>query len=187
MAQFILQLSKWQTVNDKEKVESVIVILKLLLQICLHWSWSCLSRYLLNQRLRVVPSAVLCQVTSQGFVLTNYHACCSHFSVNRCWGTNFRVLILLAHSQNTHMSLHIILKPTLIFPIYIAQIFSMLLGLHKYFIHKAHKLPWADSQILPIITHILSKLGFHKNTHHIGPQNYTIFIKSPKARCYTAP
>ena len=57
----------------------------------------------------------------------------------------------------------------------------MLLGLHKYFIHKAHKLPWADSQILPIITHILSNLGFHKNTHHIRPQNYTISIKSPKA------
>ena len=40
---------------------------------------------------------------------------------------------------------------------------------------QAHKLPWALSQILPIIAHILSNLGFHKNTHHIttkiGPQN----------------
>ena len=39
---------------------------------------------------------------------------------------------------------------------------------------QAHKLPWALSQILPI-AHILSNLGFHKNTHHITtkiePQN----------------
>ena len=38
---------------------------------------------------------------------------------------------------------------------------------------QAHKLPWALSQILPIIAHILSNLAFHKNTHHtttiIGP------------------
>ena len=47
---------------------------------------------------------------------------------------------------------------------------------------QAHKLPWAFSQILPIITHILSNLGFHKNTHHIRPQNYTISIKSPKGK-----
>ena len=72
---------------------------------------------------------------------------------------------------------------------------------------QAHKLPWTLSQILPIIAHILSNLGFHKNTHHIEPQIYTISIKSPKAltlkenpkkktipirhsykaRCYTAP
>ena len=35
-----------------------------------------------------------------------------------------------------------------------------------------------------IISHILSNLGFHKNTYHIttkiGPQNYTIFTKRPK-------
>ena len=40
---------------------------------------------------------------------------------------------------------------------------------------QAYKLPWALSQILPIIAHILSNLGFHKNTHHITtkirPQN----------------
>ena len=34
------------------------------------------------------------------------------------------------------------------------------------------------------ITHILSNLGFHKNTYHIttkiGPQNYTISTKKPK-------
>ena len=47
---------------------------------------------------------------------------------------------------------------------------------------QAHKLPWALSQILPIIVHILSNLGFHKNTHHIttkiGPQNYFIPTQS---------
>ena len=50
---------------------------------------------------------------------------------------------------------------------------------------QVHKLPWALSQILPIIAHILSNLGFHKNTHHttttIGPQNYIISTKSPKS------
>ena len=48
---------------------------------------------------------------------------------------------------------------------------------------QAHKLPWALSQILPIIAHILSNLGFHKNTYHIttkiGPQNYIIPTQSP--------
>ena len=47
---------------------------------------------------------------------------------------------------------------------------------------QAHKLPWALSQILPIIVHILSNLGFHKNTHHITikiePQNYIIPTQS---------
>ena len=37
-------------------------------------------------------------------------------------------------------------------------------------------MPWALSQILPIISYILSNLGFYKNTHHIAtkiePQNY---------------
>ena len=60
----------------------------------------------------------------------------------------------------------------------------MLLDSHKYSLYKPHKLPWALSQILHIISHILSNLGFHKNTHHIAtkiePQNYTISIKSPK-------
>ena len=55
----------------------------------------------------------------------------------------------------------------------------MLLG------YKLHKLPWTLSQILSIISHILSNLGFHKNTHHIatkiGPQNYTISIRKPKS------
>ena len=58
--------------------------------------------YLLNQRLRVVPPVVLCQVTSQGFVLTNYHAFCSHFSVNRYKNlTNFHAhYSLLTTSTN---------------------------------------------------------------------------------------
>ena len=60
----------------------------------------------------------------------------------------------------------------------------MLLDFHKYFIYKPHKLPWVLSQILPIISHILSNLGFRKNTHHIatkiGPQNYAISTRNPK-------
>ena len=48
---------------------------------------------------------------------------------------------------------------------------------------QAHKLPWALSQILPIVAHILSNLGFHKNTHHITTkirsQNYIIPTQSP--------
>ena len=51
---------------------------------------------------------------------------------------------------------------------------------------QAHKLPWALSQILPIIAHILSNLGFHKNTHRttttIGPQNYIISTKSSNSQ-----
>ena len=43
---------------------------------------------------------------------------------------------------------------------YITQIFFMLLGSHKYSLCKPHKLPWALSQILPIISHILSNLDF---------------------------
>ena len=35
----------------------------------------------------------------------------------------------------------------------------MLLGSHKYSLYKPHKLPWALSQILPIISYILSNLG----------------------------
>ena len=38
--------------------------------------------------------------------------------------------------------------------------------------------------MLPIIFHILSNLGFHKNTHHIatkiGPENYAISTRKPK-------
>ena len=59
----------------------------------------------------------------------------------------------------------------------------MLLGSHKYSLYKPHKLPWALLQILPIISHILSNLGSHKNTHHIatkiGSQNYAISTKKP--------
>ena len=59
----------------------------------------------------------------------------------------------------------------------------MLLGPLQMLFTQAHKLPWVLSQILPIIAHILSNLGFHKNTHHIttkiGPQNYIIPTQSP--------
>ena len=37
----------------------------------------------------------------------------------------------------------------------------------------------SPSQVLPIIAHILSNLGFHKNTTKIGPQNYIIPTQSP--------
>ena len=106
------------------------------------------------------------------------------------------------------MSPYIILGPHKYFSHFI-QIFSMILGSHQFFLYKthinishiyypnilyvigpsqilltqAHKLPWALSQILPIIAHILSNLGFYKNTHHIttkiGPQNYIIATQSP--------
>ena len=60
----------------------------------------------------------------------------------------------------------------------------MLLSSHKYSLYKPHKLPWALSQILLIISHILSNLGFHKNTLHIatkiGTQNYAISTRKPK-------
>ena len=91
----------------------------------------------------------------------------------------------------------------------------MLLGFHKYSIYKHHKLPWALLQILSIISHILSNLGFHKNTHHIAtllshkiipslqkaqkhlpcgknpkgptkPPTKPVATRHPKARCYTA-
>ena len=123
---------------------------------------------------------------------------------DECWGTNFRALILLAHSQNTYMSPYIILGPHKYFS-HIIQIFFMILGSHQFFLYKthinishiyypnilhvigpsqmlltqAHKLPWALSQILSIIAHILSNLGFHKNTTKIGPQNYIFPTQSP--------
>ena len=107
------------------------------------------------------------------------------------------------------MSPYIILGPHKYFS-HIIQVFSMILGSHQFFLCKthinishiyypnilhaigpsqmlltqAHKLPWDLSQILPIIAHILSNLGFHKNTHHIttkiGPQNYIILTQNPK-------
>ena len=71
--------------------------------------------------------------------------------------------------------------------LYITQIFSILLpnlGSYKYFPYKPHKLSWALSQILPIISYILSNLRFYKNSYHtttkIGLQNYTISTKRPK-------
>ena len=98
------------------------------------------------------------------------------------------------------MSPYIILGPHKYFS-HIIQIFFMILGTHQFFLYKyypnilhvirpsqmlltqAHKLPWALSQILPIIAHILSNLDFHKNTHHItakiGLQNYIIPTQSP--------
>ena len=106
------------------------------------------------------------------------------------------------------MSSYIILGPHKYFS-HIIQIFFMILGAHQFFLYKthinvshiyypnilhvigpsqmlltqAHKLPWALSQILPNIAHMLSKLGSHKNTHHIttkiGPQNYIFPTQSP--------
>ena len=109
----------------------------------------------------------------------------------KCWGTNFRALISLAHSlKNTHTS-----------P-------STILGPHKDFLHTSHILPkyspyyyliWAPtniSHISPIIylgfSHKYYTLYptyyptcvFTKNTYHIttkiGPQNHTISTKKPK-------
>ena len=104
------------------------------------------------------------------------------------------------------MSSYIILGPHKYFS-HIIQILFMIMVSHQFYLHKthinishiyypnhvigpsqmlltqAHKLPWALSQILPIIAHILSNLGFHKNTHHIttkiGRQNYIILTQSP--------
>ena len=112
-------------------------------------------------------------------------------------------------TKNTHMSPHIILCPHKYF-LHIIQIFSMILGSHQFFLYKthknishiyypnilhvigpsqilltqAHKLPWALSQILPIISHISSNLKSPQiNTPHIttkiGPQNYIIPTHSP--------
>ena len=70
-----------------------------------------------------------------------------------------------------------------------------------------YKLFWALSQILPFISHILSNLGFHKNTYHtitiLGTKLYHLYKKPKliylvgktqkaqqnplKARCYTSP
>ena len=60
---------------------------------------------------------------------------------------------------------------------YITQIFSMLLGLHKYSIHKPINCLGPSHRYYPLYP--------TKNTHNviakIGPQNYTISIKSPKS------
>ena len=75
------------------------------------------------------------------------------------------------------------LSPHKYFP-HITQIFSMLLDSHKYSLYKPHKLPWALSQILLIISYILSNLDFPQkylsHYYQIGPQNYTISAKKPK-------
>ena len=66
--------------------------------------------------------------------------------------------------------------------IYYPNILHVIGSSHMLFT-QAHKLPWVLSQILPIIAHILSNLGFHKNTHHITTkirsQNYIIPTQSP--------
>ena len=113
-------------------------------------------------------------------------------------------------TKNTHMSPYIILGPHKYFS-HIIQIFSMILGSHQFFIYKTHinishiyypnilhiigpsqilltqayKLPWALSQILLIISHILSNLNSSQiNTPHIttkiGPQNYIIPTQNPR-------
>ena len=93
------------------------------------------------------------------------------------------------------MSPYIILGPHKYFS-HIIQIFFMIWGAHQFFLYKtrinishiyypnilhvigplqmlptqAHKLPWALSQILPIIAHILSNLDFHKKPIILPPK-----------------
>ena len=101
-----------------------------------------------------------------------------------CWGTNFQVLISLAHSQkiptwaHTLFYAHINISHTLFkySPWYWAPTnFSYI---------KPHKLPWVLSQILPVISHISSNLNSPQiNSPHIttkiGPQNYIIPTQGP--------
>ena len=68
------------------------------------------------------------------------------------------------------------LSPHKYFP-HITQIFSMLLDSHKYSLYKQHILPWALSQILPIISYMLSNLGF--------PQKYSSYYYQRWAKNYT--
>ena len=105
------------------------------------------------------------------------------------------------------MSPYIILGPHKYFS-HIIQIFSMILGSHHFFLYKthinishihylnilhvigpsqmlltqAHKLPWALSQILPIITHILSNLGFHKKYLSYYYQNLAAKLHYPHTK-----
>ena len=100
------------------------------------------------------------------------------------------------------MSPYIILGPHKYFS-HIIQIFSMILGSHQFFLYKthinishiyylnilhvigpsqmlltqAHKLPWVLSQILPIIAHILSNLGFHKKYSSYYYQNWAAKLR----------
>ena len=72
--------------------------------------------------------------------------------LNHYWGTNFRVLTSLAHSQKY--------IPTQVHKLFWTHInipHILPRGSHKYPLYKPHKLPWALSQKLPIISHILSK------------------------------
>ena len=90
-------------------------------------------------------------------------------------------MILLAHLQNTHMSPHIILNPHKYSHIYITQIFSTLLGLHKY---KPINCLEPSHKYYPLYSTYYPTRIFHKNTHHvtskIGPQNYAIPTKNPE-------
>ena len=100
------------------------------------------------------------------------------------------------------MSPYIILGPHKYFS-HIIQIFFMILGSHQFFLYKthinishiyypnilhvigrsqmlltqAHKLPWVLSQILPIIAHILSNLGFHKKYSSYYYQNWAAKLR----------
>ena len=95
------------------------------------------------------------------------------------------------------MSPYIILGPHKYFS-HIIQIFFMIWGAHQFFLYKtrinishiyypnilhvigplqmlptqAHKLPWALSQILPIIAHMLSNLSSHKKYSSYYYQNW---------------
>ena len=94
-------------------------------------------------------------------------------------------MILLAHLQNTHMSPHIILNPHKYSHIYITQIFSMLLSLHKYSIPKPINCLGPSHKYYPLYPTYYPTRIFHKYTHHvttkIGPQNYAIPTKKSQA------
>ena len=79
------------------------------------------------------------------------------------------------------MSPQIILNPHKYSHIYLTQIFSMLLGLHKYSVHKPINCLGPSHKYYPLYPTYYPTRIFHKNTHHvttkIGPQNYAIPTK----------
>ena len=100
--------------------------------------------------------------------MTNIYYVCNY--VLRC---KFPDLVFIVHSQNTHMSPHIILNHINI-PIYI-YILIYYPNIPSQILHtQAHKLSCALSQILSIISHILSNLN--------SPQ-IILIILLPKLSC----
>ena len=101
-----------------------------------------------------------------------------------CWDTNFRALISSAPLTKIPTQAHKLFWAHINIPYIFYPNILHVIGPSQIFRTQVHKLLWALSQILPIITHMLSNLSFYKNTkkhcYHIEPQNYTISIKSPK-------